>query len=119
MDVNVTGMPAEVIGSYAFNVPGGGFAVPPDTPGYTLQLTGAADPAGAAYLKALSNDPVGLLQLLQPRTARRGMRCGSPSCCCSCCCCSAGCGGPACPPPLTGRAACAGCMPPACWCQLG
>ncbi|EFN52656.1 hypothetical protein CHLNCDRAFT_58791 [Chlorella variabilis] len=57
VDVNVTGMPAEVIGSYAFNVPGGGFAVPPDTPGYTLQLTGAADPAGAAYLKALSNDP--------------------------------------------------------------
>ncbi len=67
VDVSLTGMPAEAIGSYTFNVPGGGFAVPADTDGYTVQLTGATDAAGTAYLKSLSTDLVGCCWLLATR----------------------------------------------------
>jgi hypothetical protein len=51
-------VPAEEIGSWAFNLPGHGFAVLPGQAGFTIEFTGATSAAGTAYLKTLSTQRV-------------------------------------------------------------
>lgn len=58
VDVSVSGVPAEEIGAWAFNLPGYGFPVLPGQAGYTIEFTGAESAGGTAYLRSLSTQRV-------------------------------------------------------------